>query len=71
MSLAFYALATAFVMLALTFAAGARAPLGSAAVGFLLLAGVGAANGGIFPVDPPGRSKPISAGRDSFRAWDS
>ena len=54
MSLAFYALATAFVMLALTFAVDARGPLGFAAVGLLLLAGVGAAIGGTFPVDPPG-----------------
>jgi hypothetical protein len=54
MGLAFLALATSFVALAAAFLPTARGVLGSFAIIMLVIAGVGAALGGLFPMDPAG-----------------
>lgn len=53
-AMAFFALATSFVALAAAFASHMRGLIGLVAVVMLLLAGVGAAIGGLFPMDPIG-----------------
>lgn len=54
MGAAFLSLATAFIALAVAFLPSARGVLGVLAVLMLLTAGVGAAIGGLFPMDPLG-----------------
>jgi hypothetical protein len=53
-AMAFFALATSFVALAAACIPAARGVLARVAVVMLLLAGVGAAIGGLFPMDPIG-----------------
>jgi hypothetical protein len=54
MGLAFFALATSFIALAAAFLPTTRGILGHLALIMLVVAGVGAAIGGLFPVDPAG-----------------
>ena len=54
MAWAFFALAASFIALALAFLPSARGVLGTLALVMLLVAGVGAAVGGLFPMDPVG-----------------
>lgn len=54
MAVAFFALATSFISLAVAFIPSATGILGRLALVTLVVAGVGAAFGGLFPMDPAG-----------------
>lgn len=54
MAWAFFALAASFIALALAFLPSTQGALGTLALVLLLIAGAGAAIGGLFPMDPAG-----------------